>query len=367
MSWNNAIVKLPELFLFGRFPYNFDGIPLVADNLSFKKKMNILRCGIDDMLKSVHSHGLPPVIKVEPTNICNLKCPLCPTGSGASKRPKGFMPFKTMKRILDELEDALISVLFYGWGEPFLNRELPRMIEACTTRNIFSITSSNGHCLQTLDEALEIVDAGLTVLIIAIDGSTQEIYQSYRKGGDIEKVKRCAALIEEAKSQRGSRFPYTNLRSLAVQDNMEDFPNIERLARELGVDIFSYKSVATLTAAGKFEDYEPSEKHMRRYEYEGTVKRKLPPIQCSYPFRQPTVFWDGTIVGCEFDNDLEIPLGKVGVQSFLEIWNGSAAVRLRSLIRRGPTRPDFCTICPFQDRIQDSCVLSVKFLSNNRI
>ena len=51
------------------------------------------------------------------------------------------------------------------------------------------------------------VDAGLTGLVVAIDGSTQDIYGVYRKSGSVDKVKRCAELIEKAKALRGAAFP----------------------------------------------------------------------------------------------------------------------------------------------------------------
>ena len=42
----------------------------------------------------------PSQLFIEPTNICNAKCPLCPTGSGKLKRKKGMMGFNTFKKIL---------------------------------------------------------------------------------------------------------------------------------------------------------------------------------------------------------------------------------------------------------------------------
>jgi MoaA/NifB/PqqE/SkfB family radical SAM enzyme len=274
------------------------------------------------------------------------------------KRPKGFMSIETFQKILDELGDSLIFVILYGWGEPFLNKDLPKMIGACTKLNIRTVTSTNGNTIRNLDDALRVVDAELSALVIAIDGSTQEVYRTYRKGGDIENVKRCVSLVEEAKALRGARFPYTNLRAVVTRYNRDDLPNVEKLARDLEVDMFSYKSVGCLTQSEKYGDYEPAEKKMRRYEYDGTSKRRRHFIKCPYPFRQPTVFWDGSVVGCEFDYELEVPWGKIGARSFGEIWNSRSALNMRHCIQRGENLPAFCGLCPYQDRVQDSCVLS---------
>ena len=91
------------------------------------------------------------------------------------------MTVDTFQRILNELEGALIAAYLYGYGEPFMNKALPQMVEACTKRNILTLTTTNGHFIERLENALTIVDAGLTTLIIAIDGSSQAIYEEYRK------------------------------------------------------------------------------------------------------------------------------------------------------------------------------------------
>jgi radical SAM protein with 4Fe4S-binding SPASM domain len=362
MKTSEALTKLPELIIKGRLSFNFDGVPLIAKKLSLKKRMNLVKVGMDRMLRSNRAHGLPPIIHLETTNVCNLKCPLCPTGSNSLNRPKGFMSMETFKRVLDELEDVLISVYLFCFGEPFLNKELPQMIEACTARNILTLTSTNGNCLQTLDEALRVVDAGLSAMIIAIDGSTQEIYQSYRKGGDVEKVKRCTALIEEAKARRGSKFPYTAARCVVTRENMDDLPNLERLASDLGVNMFTYKSLGCLVNSEKFKDYEPTEKDMRRFEYSGSSKNGRHLIECPFPFRQPIVFWDGTVVGCEYDNDLKMAFGKIGEKNFIDIWNSPKALKLRRSIREGHDLPGFCSHCPYEDRVLDGTALFCKEL-----
>jgi MoaA/NifB/PqqE/SkfB family radical SAM enzyme len=224
------------------------------------------------------------------------------------------------------------------------------MIEACTDRNILTLCSTNGHYLQTLDDALKVVDAGLTKMIIAMDGSTQEIYQAYRKRGDIEKVKRCAALIEEAKSLRGSRLPYTNLRVVVTRHTEEDLHEIKKLAKELGVNMFSYKDVDPQGFPEKVEEYRPSYGSLFPFGDNIFKRRRRTLLSCIFPLRQPTIFWDGTVVGCEYDYDLESPWGKIGEKSFTQIWNNPKALDLRSALREGPGNVLCPRLCPYQHR-----------------
>ena len=148
------------------------------------------------------------------------------------------------------------------------------------------------------------------------------------------------------------------MRTVITRDNQDDLPNIAQLARDLGVNMFATKTVGCKTHDETFKDYEPTVESLRRFEYDGETRTEKPPIQCIFPFRQPTIKWDGTVIGCEFDYKLENPWGNIGEQKFIEIWNSPPALELRNSIRKG-MKGTFCERhCPYQDRIQDDSHLA---------
>lgn len=354
-----AAARIPRLLLPGSFTYTFDGIPLYARNLSLAKRRNLLLNGLNLLRSSGRLWGLPPTLQIEPTNMCNLQCPLCPSGMRSMKRKAGRMSMETFRHILADLGDVLVGVVLYGWGEPFLNRDLPRMIRACTDLGICTITNTNGNSIDALDKALEIVDARLDGITIALDGSTQKIYQNYRKNGDVEKVKRCAALIEEAKARRGAERPYTNLRLVLSKENQDDLPNVEHLARELGVNMFSYKRMSGQKISdGLCDGCGAREEDFNHSEYEGNKRLPDFSVQCVYPFRQPTVFCDGTAVACEYDYDADLAWGNIRSAPFRTMWNSGRAINIRRRIRVGLQPPLFCKRCPYKDMQGNSCVIS---------
>ena len=67
--------------------------------------------------------GMPPVLTIEPTNQCNLKCPLCTTGSGEMERTAGKMNLETYKTIIEHLAKDIFFMLIYHQGEPFINKD----------------------------------------------------------------------------------------------------------------------------------------------------------------------------------------------------------------------------------------------------
>lgn len=357
MTFAKAVRKLPRMLVFGELSYDFDSMPLHARKLSFGKRINLLLNGLNILLRRTVNLGLPPVIQVEPSSLCNLNCPLCPTGSKSLPRPGKNMELEIFEKLLAELSGSLVAVNLFSFGEPFMNRNLTRMIKACTDRNILTVTSTNGHFIQSLPEAIEVVQAGLSALIIAVDGSTQEIYEKYRRGGNLARVIRCIKFIEEAKSKLGSSTPYTNMRTVVTRENQEDLENLKKMADDLGVNMFSCKSVGCLPDKMEFSNFAPTRMEYKRFASEGKPARNTRPFSCMFPFRQPTVFSDGTVVGCEFDHELELPFGGVGEKPFAEIWNNINSYQLRESVRKMEGRPDFCRKCPYEGRVQNSCVL----------
>ena len=78
-------------------------------NLIFKnlKKSQLFWDGVEK-LSSFYPissfQEIPEEIIIEPTNSCNLRCPVCPTHF-AMKRNRGFMEYDLFKSIIDEFKD----------------------------------------------------------------------------------------------------------------------------------------------------------------------------------------------------------------------------------------------------------------------
>ena len=143
------------------------------------------RLGISRLL------SMPKKLAIDPTNHCDLKCPLCPTGLGDKTVSRGLMKLDEFKPVINYLGKWLQSVDMYSWGEPLLNKSFVEMIRhSATEHNIRTITSL--HLNNLSDEQVKgFVTSGLDKLIVSVDGATQEVYEQYRVEGNIEKVNLC--------------------------------------------------------------------------------------------------------------------------------------------------------------------------------
>ena len=89
-------------------------------------------------------------------------------------------------KTIDDIHKELLYLIFYFQGEPYLNPDFLKMVKYASDKNIYTATSTNAHYLND-EAAKKTVESGLDRLIISIDGTTQEVYQQYRVGGNLEK------------------------------------------------------------------------------------------------------------------------------------------------------------------------------------
>ena len=61
------------------------------------------------------------------------------------------------------------------------------MVSFAASKKIYTATSTNAHYLND-ENARRTIESGLDRLIISIDGTTQDVYEQYRIGGQLEKV-----------------------------------------------------------------------------------------------------------------------------------------------------------------------------------
>ena len=151
--------------------------------------------------------GLPFSISFEPTTSCNLRCPECPSGLRAFTRPIGMLEKDFFTKTIDDLHQEMMYLIFYFQGEPYLNPDFLDMVKYASAKKIYTATSTNAHYLND-ENARRTIESGLDRLIISIDGTTQEVYEQYRIGGNLHKVLEGARNIVKWRRQLKSNTPY---------------------------------------------------------------------------------------------------------------------------------------------------------------
>ncbi len=335
--------KIPE-----PITYEHDTIKYTWESISDRKYRNYwlrMRPGAINPLDH-RAYGQPVVMQIEPTNMCNLQCPLCPVAQKMLQRESRHMRFEEFKKIVDDVQDHVLLLVLWHWGEPLMNPEFPRMIRYAADRDIRTVTSTNAHFLNNDRHVEEILSSGLSTLIVAIDSIHADIYQKYRKKGSLEKALSGLHKVIKIKKRIGSSTTI-NFRMVVMRQNEHEVAGMERMARRIGADVFSIKTVNPACGeAGLDSEFIPKNPRYRRLEYRpGTWARVPVDRDCERPWIMADIFSDGSVVPCCYDFDGTMRVGNAFEEPFAKIWNGPAFVEMRKKILTDRKSILHCTQC----------------------
>lgn len=276
---------------------------------------------------------LPSVLQVEPTNHCNLACPLCPAGRNELGRKRRHMELGEFRRLVDDTQDHVMLMVLWNWGEPFLNPALPDMIAYAAERDIRTVTSTNAQFFGDEDYLERILASGLSTLIIAVDSLDEDSYRAYRQRGDLSRALKGLEDVVAAKRRLGSAT-LLNLRMVVMRHNENEIDAVVELARRSGVDCLTLKTAnPSCGAYSSDEQLVPLDPKLRRYVYRpGTWERVRQESACERPWTMANILADGTVAPCCYDFDGSMAVGNAFETPFAEIWRSQEYAELRRRI-----------------------------------
>jgi len=200
------------------------------------------------------------------------------------------------------------------------------MVKFLVNRNINCSISTNGTFLR--EKIDQILDSGLSELIIGVDGATEDTYKKYRKGGNfpvlIENIRR---LVQE-KRKRRLKTPFIKIQFIITKHTEKELDLAVKLAKDLNVDGISFISVSLgthqtdeKTRKKLAKEYLPHDLSFSRYniDKEERVINKWKYNYCPH-WKIPVILWNGNITVCCFDhNGLEV-YGNPLKKNLLEVW-----------------------------------------------
>src|SRR5215510_13976900 len=80
---------------------------------------------------------LPYRLWVEPTALCNLKCPHCPNKDLTKQQKLGFMSFGLFKKVIDEACNWVHDVNMHHRGESLLHPQFFDMVNYAGEKGVF--------------------------------------------------------------------------------------------------------------------------------------------------------------------------------------------------------------------------------------
>ncbi len=281
----------------------------------------------------------PAVYQVETTNVCNMKCVMCPRTT-QMKRKLGSMDVATFNRIIEQLEPhtdeqwkdwkqfvekdymrnakahdedffyfmiCAQTLILHGFGEPILDKTLPEKIAIASKKGLPTYFSMNPVNIME-DRMIAIAEAGLDYLKLSLEGLDNETQMHYRGRVDksfdmtLDKIFSTIKLYEERKYK--TKIIITRL----------NFKDDEKEQQEF-LDFWAKYPVMV---------YVKNQHNRWLYEEEEAPDNSAEYMQryCEFPWASVSVLYDGTVVPCPLDYDGILNMGNINEDSLEEIWNG---------------------------------------------
>jgi radical SAM protein with 4Fe4S-binding SPASM domain len=272
--------------------------------------------------------ALPVEYIVETTAKCNLYCPMCPREN--HPQPKADMSGDVFETLVGEAGETAEHMMLIGLGEPFMDPHIFERIEFCHRHSISTLLSTNG---TFLDErvAARLLDSPLEQITLSFDGARKETFEFYRRGAKFEKVRDNFVRFARMKSERRSRLQVV-VQMVKMEGNageVDDF--LAFWGAVPGVDRVRIKEDETNLMRPDAGHVPEEWKHPCHYLWRGPmyIKQNGDAYPCCQSY----------MLGGE-------PVGRIGQQPLVEIWNSTEMERMRRLHASGRGgEVDVCSRC----------------------
>jgi len=297
--------------------------------------------------KIIVLYKAPSFLAIETSNYCNLLCPECPVGRRKiSKSEHAHFDLTLYKKLIDEQKSSLLHVILYFQGEPLLNKQLTEFIYYAHNAKIYTSTSTNGQFLNKKN-AKNIVLSGLDKLIVSVDGSTQETYESYRVGGKLKKILDGINELVYWKTELKSVTPLLEIQFIVLKTNEHQLSEMKKLAKSLQVDRLTFKTA-------QLYDFENGNKFLTSIDKYARYKQ-MPDGKYRIKGNQPNRCWrlwsgavinaQGDVLPCCFDKRSEYSFGNINKNLFLDNWHNKKASGFRDSILQNRKQYEMCRNC----------------------
>src|SRR5579863_7359289 len=209
---------------------------LLSPYEAFRLSLSSPRCSLNairDRVSRQKPLRFPRRIILHLANRCNFACPMCSIGAARAERQKehrGDALWEVVEKTITEAAQYGCYVEFSS-GEPTLYGRLSDTISLLTKYRLPSYITTNGFNLKK--RARELVDSGLKVLLVSMDGWDEE--SSYQRGlvpGSFDAIRE--GIAEVNRIRRGI-FPIIRIGSAITKANYRDFDRIADAVYEMGV------------------------------------------------------------------------------------------------------------------------------------
>jgi radical SAM protein with 4Fe4S-binding SPASM domain len=286
----------------------------------------------------------PVCLDLELTNNCNLHCLMCPTGSGVSKRAKGYMADSVFEKILKNIQGKKIGLLFKGWGEPMLHQKCIEYIRAANSEGHLCMLYTNSMLLNEKTIKL-LIDSGLDKIKFSVQGVNGESYGEMRQGADYQTLVNNIEMMHKLRANKLNPYMYVGTTTTyETAEQIAEFrERMEQICDTVGVGKTKLEHL----------DYEKSAFNGKQKYILEDIKAKQAGVSERFKvcpeavWAALTIHWNGNVSACNEDYNDEMLLGNINENSLAEIFHNPQIQEYRKHLLAGQFEklPRLCSLC----------------------
>jgi MoaA/NifB/PqqE/SkfB family radical SAM enzyme len=161
----------------------------------------------------------------------------------------GMMSSTVFNQALEGLKSfsPVPSIFFGGFGEPLLHPDLAEMIKKAKAVSSRVELITNGTLLDQR-AARSLVESGLDMLWISLDGSTPECFSDVRPEASHHQIVENIKYFRSLRPLEQNPKPEIGICFVAMKSNIDELPGVLELAKKLGATSFMISNVVPYTS-----------------------------------------------------------------------------------------------------------------------
>ncbi|MEW6676511.1 MAG: radical SAM protein [Pseudomonadota bacterium] len=227
-----------KLFVVPTYARRSEALHTILAHSTPRRLFNLMLVETEYRLRRTRVHGRPYVLVIDPANVCNLRCPLCPTGLLQTGRRSQMITWETFTHIVDMAAPWAYKLNLFNWGEPLLHSHVFDMIRYARKKGLGTTMSTNLSVDISDADIDQLLTCGVEFLCLSIDGATQETYAKYRRKGKLDLVLHNLDRLVRRRKELGLKRPVIEWQFIPMRHNEHEEDAARELAHKHGADRF---------------------------------------------------------------------------------------------------------------------------------
>jgi radical SAM protein with 4Fe4S-binding SPASM domain len=295
---------------------------------SFRKYVNLVKAYVAYLHGSTKISSMPAFLKVEICRYCEVNCLYCYPIRENSPYPQESLlyPLESYKQLVDQFKDSIFLISLYDIGEPLHNPQVLDYIHYAHQHRVGTAISSSLSVEREDRFWRDLVTSGLDHLVVAIDGTSQEVYNRYRRNGQFDLVMSNLKKLLAFKKETNSRL-FIEWQMIDFTWNRSEQREAEKMAYQLGCNLFRLIPDLSVPHYGR----RPSRRESLAVGTTSplTEKSAIRDRNCVLAYILFFVTYHNDVRLCYKVYHHDMRIGNLTDNSFSDIWNGNEIARVR--------------------------------------